>query len=399
MRRFESCLYCPTGFSRELKPVTNGELQHLSIDLLNKTSSTKWLPGDTEVFAEEVSKVSYKEEFHFVETLYRVLIPANDNMFAETASKMSIAGSGFERIRNATIKRVMEYDSTVKLWDATKRLHPLHQQLPHTIFYGDNYQYFNELRRLGIPFDLKSARKEVRNTLQKLHGATAADLLEKWDHNKLLRERMLKILRIASYVTPKTAVSSKNIDKLTRHSLKTKLLADLESNAYNMGLFINSEDSDFRDVIRFFQEPTERLIPLAFVTTYKTSLYATCPKALAPANLLDGDDGKDRNAALEMNFVVQNLVTAWPRKYDKIHDFDHKTPLKDVLPMSLDINKLMVKRSDTLWAKLIREEEVGFPNADEFDFNWSGNRGITETPIEKSGLRVRKNANSMIEDV
>ena len=67
--------------------------------------------------------------------------------------------------------------------------------------------------------------------------------------------------------------------------------------------------------------------------------------------------------------------------------------------MSLDINKLMVKRSDTLWAKLIREEEVGFPNADEFDFNWSGNRGITETPIEKSGLRVRKNANSMIEDV
>ena len=100
------------------------------------------------------------EDFILTETLYRVLIPTTDNLYAETTSKMSCGNNGWERIRNSTLRRVMEFDSTIKLWNATRRGHPLFQQLPHTIFYGKDSENYFRLRRLNVPTNLKSAREE-----------------------------------------------------------------------------------------------------------------------------------------------------------------------------------------------------------------------------------------------
>ena len=48
-KTFEAGLYTPKGFVRELTPVTNMDLQHLSIQVMNKTSSKALTKGNTEV--------------------------------------------------------------------------------------------------------------------------------------------------------------------------------------------------------------------------------------------------------------------------------------------------------------------------------------------------------------
>ena len=59
MKRFESCLYTPLGFSRELDPISNADLQNLSINFLNKTSKIKFATSNIEVYSEEVSKAGF----------------------------------------------------------------------------------------------------------------------------------------------------------------------------------------------------------------------------------------------------------------------------------------------------------------------------------------------------
>ena len=46
---FEACLYNPSGTLRELKPITNDDLQGLSVPLLNMTTSKAITKGNTEI--------------------------------------------------------------------------------------------------------------------------------------------------------------------------------------------------------------------------------------------------------------------------------------------------------------------------------------------------------------
>ena len=59
-KTFENYLYVPSGFARKINPITNADLQNLSIDLMNKTSSKCIMKGGIEVSAEEITK----EGFH-----------------------------------------------------------------------------------------------------------------------------------------------------------------------------------------------------------------------------------------------------------------------------------------------------------------------------------------------
>ena len=176
---------------------------------------------------------------------------------------------------------------------------------------------------------------------------------------------------------------------------------DLDKNVNSMGMINNREDFKFSDVIRKFQEPTEKHLPLTFTTTYKTSMYAMTSKYISPAKMWDSEPIQgmvQKDAAVEFNFIVRNLVTAWPRKFDALHDFDHETPIKEVLPENTEISKVEVRRSDSIYAKIIRGEVCTFPSVEaleEVGFGWKGIRGFTEkTLIDVKGLRVRKNAAS-----
>ena len=271
--------------------------------------------------------------------------------------------------------------------------------MPHTIFYGENsLSYFN-LRRLGISTDIMMARKEFRNFIRTGKGQAfkpeAANVLENWNFQRAIRGRLYKAVTIASHVIPRAAVNSKIISDLVRHSLKTELLEDLEKNTWSMGLMFNDEDRLFSDAIRKFQEPTEKMLPLSFTTTYKTSLYAECPKYIAPATIWDSEPVTGmitKDAAVEFAFLVRNLVTAWPRRFDRLHDYDHTIPIKDVLPTNFDCSKVRVMRSDSNWAKIVRGEQ-DFPvdestNGDD----WKGYRIFAEKKIDAKGLRPRRNA-------
>ena len=395
---FESCLYNPYGTVRELKPITNGDLQNLSIPLMNATTSKAITRGNVEVRAEELMVAHAREDFILTETLYQVLIPTVNNMYTDITCEMSIEGNGWERIRNAALNRIMQFDSTVKLWNATKRKHPLFQQLPHTIFYGTTEHYFR-LRRLNIPTDLKMAREEFRNLMRtgqtKAIKPEAANILSNWNFDLKFRRRLFKALLIASHVVPRAAVNSRIFNATVVHSLRTELLHDLESNAYSMGRVTNSEDFRFCEVIRKFQEPTEKFLPLSFTTTYKSSMYAVNSKYLTPARMLDSEPIQGivkRDAAVELNFIVQCLITPWTRRFDRLHDFDHQIPIRDVLPENLDMSKVSVKRSDSSWAKILRGE-TSFPKEGiEKGEVWTGVRGFSEEYInEKVGLKERKN--------
>ena len=48
-KTFEAGLYTPKGFTRKITPVTNTDLQHLSVQVMNKTSSKALTKGNTEV--------------------------------------------------------------------------------------------------------------------------------------------------------------------------------------------------------------------------------------------------------------------------------------------------------------------------------------------------------------
>ena len=397
-KRFESCLYTPLGFVRDLNPVCKNDLQNLSIGFLNKISKAKFIAENVEVYAEELNKAYVDGEFCYTDTLYKVVIPLCDNMIAEANSKSSDGESGWQRIRESTLKRVMEYDSTVKLWDASRRYHPLFQDLPHTIFYEPNSTQYFKLNRLQVPMHAKMARHEFRRLIKtgsmNSMKPGAMNVLDDWNHNILIRSKLLRVLRIASNVTPKLALNSKVLSNLVRHSLKTELLEDIKSNAYKMGLVTSYQDLEFREAINLFQEPSERFVPLSFTTTYKTSLYAVVPKCITPACLLDTEDDQgciQTDRAVEFNFVVQNLTTAWIKKYDRLHDWSHKTPIKNVLPQNMDRDKLVVKRNRSFWAKTIREEPV-FMNESEMEQKWTGNRNFQEVKIETRGLRPRLNA-------
>ena len=356
------------------------------------------MAGNVEVYAEELTKAFIEGEFCYTDTLYKVVIPLCDNIFAEATSKCSTGGNGWQRIRDATLKRIMEYDSTIKIWDATRRHHPLFQDLPHTIFYEPNSTQYFKLNRLGVPMHAKMARHEFRRLIKT--GSTnqmkpgALNVLDDWNHNILLRSKLTRALRIASHVTPKLAINSNVMANLVRHSLRTELLEDIKANAYNMGLVINYQDLDFREGINLFQEPSERFVPLSFSTTYKTSLYAVLPNCITPACLYDSEDEQGQvqtDKAVEFNFIVQNLTTAWIRKYDKLHDWSHEIPIKNVLPQNTDRDKLVVKRSRSFWAKTIRNEPV-FMNETANEQKWCGKRNFLEVRIDTRGLRPRFNA-------
>ena len=398
MKKFESCLYVPQGFARAIQPVTNSDLQHLTVDLLNKTSLNEFKLGCVEIDAQEIVRVFAKEEFSYYETLYRVLLPITSNMTAETAITTENGDQGWERIRNTTIRRVMEFDSTIKLWDVNRRLHPLYQKLPHSIMHDGRSNYHFILRRLDIPTDLSEARKEFRNLTKSGSSsrlrAGAENILTNWNHNELIRKRLLRCLKIASNVVPKMATCSPKFTKMVRHSLKTELLKDVEMNAHNMGMTTDCEEPEFSFCIRHFQEPTEKFLPMNFTTTYKTSLYAVLPKAVSPAVIYDFDYGKigKKDNAIEMNFMVQNLVTAWPRRFDKVHDMTHETPIKDVLPETCNSTKVNIMHSDSVIAKLIRKpDETQYPMTVP-SVNWTGKRSFREITINPKGLKMRKNA-------
>ena len=396
---FEACMYNPSGTVRELKPITNSDMQNLSIPLMNVTTSKAISRDNAEIQAEELMVAYSCDDFYLTDTLYRVFIPTVDNMFAETACRLTGDDSGWERIRNGTIKRIMQFDSTIKLWDATRRRHPLFQQLPHTIFHGMDSDHFFKLRRLSIPTDLKTARREFRKIVKtgqdQMIGHDAENILKSWNFNLELRRRLMKGLLISSYVLPRAAINSRILGSVVKHSLRTELLHDLEVNAYSMGLIENSEDFRFCDIIRKFQEPTEKFLPLTFTTTYKTSLYAWCPKYITPARLWDSEPIKGmvkKDAAVEFSVVVRNLVTPWPRKFDGLHDFNHRIPIREVLPENIDASKIKVRRSDSMWAKISRGEP-GIPvESEDFEYGWKGAKNFQETKIEERGLKLRKNA-------
>ena len=328
-----------------------------------------------------------------------MLIPVCDDMYTEAACKLNEMDEGWERIRDAVIKRLMQYDGTIKLWSATRRHHPLFQKLPHTLFYGDDSQSYFTLKRLAIPTNLLEARKEFRTAIKT--GQTqaikpdASNIVSDWNFQKDTRRRLFKALKIASHMTPRAATNSRIFSAMVKHSLQTELLADLEINAHSMGLIKNDEDYDFSNVIHKFQEPTEKMIPISFVTTYKTTLYAICPKYIAPATMWDSEPIQQisrKDAAVEYNVVIQNLNTAWPKRFDKIHDFDHRIPIKDVLPENYDLSKVKVFRSSSKWAKIARGEHE-FPEDDTSnDDDWNGFKSFQEKKIDMKGLRPRKNA-------
>ena len=58
-KTFENFLYVPNGFARKINPITNADLQNLSIDLMNKTSSKCIMKGGIEISAEEITKASF----------------------------------------------------------------------------------------------------------------------------------------------------------------------------------------------------------------------------------------------------------------------------------------------------------------------------------------------------
>ena len=340
------------------------------------------------------------EDFILTETLYRVLIPTTDNLYAETTSKVSCGDNGWERIRNSTLRRIMEYDSTVKLWSTTKRGHPLFQQLPHTIFYGKDSEHYFRLRRLNIPTDLKSARTEFKTLIKTGQSQAikpfAENFISDWNFNLEMRRRLFKALMISSFVMPRSTINSRILQTMVDHSLKTELLHDIETNAYSMGLVSNSEDLRFSEVIRKFQEPSERFLPMAFLTTYKSSIYAIKSKYISPAKLWDSEPIQgmtSKDAAVEFNFIIRNLTTPWPRKYDSLHEFDHGMPIREVLPENMDLGKVMVRRSDSIWAKIARGEEQIPEEEEKKETEWAGTKIFKEKVMNTKGLKLRKNAN------
>ena len=397
MKTYESQLYVPFGSKRTIIPISNSAMDNLSIDLLNKTTTIPIRKGGIEIQSEELLKAG-GDDFEYFETSYRVLVPLVDNIQAEVTSRNSVGGNGWERIRNSVLDSCMNYDSTIKLWDATRKTSTLYQNLPHTIFYGNELSTANyfKLRRLEIPCTLKQARKEFRDISQKFHGVRADESLLKWNFDANKRRRLLKILRIASFVIPKSVTKSNSLNRHVRHSLQTELLKNVETNCNNMGLVTAAEDYSFRDIIRKFQEPTEVNLPLSFTTCYKTSLYAMKPTTLIPATMFDSeplDGSMKKSAGVEFNFIFQNLVSAWVKKYDQIHDFSHHIPMKTVLPENTNLDKIIVRRSSSNWARMLRNESGNLPTQEEIVKNrWKGRRNFDEIKLQSSILRTRRNA-------
>ena len=399
MKLFESQLYVPFGAKREISPVTNTAMDNLSIDLLNKTTTAKITKGGIEIQAEELLMAT-SDDFEYFETSYRVLIPLVGNIQADLTCKNSVGGNGWERIRNCVLKSCMQFDSTVKLWNAARKTSTLFQNLPHTIFYGTEpttATYF-KLRRLEIPFTMKSARREYKNAVSKLKGPEEDDSFLNWNFNIGKRRRLQKILRISSHMMPRAAVSSCCVNNHVQHSLRTELLRNIEINCENLGLFTVTEDYNFSNTIRKFQEPTEVNLPLSFTTCYRSSLYAAKPSTLNPAIMWDSNSPywQKKSAGVEFNFIIQNLISAWTKKYDQLHDFSHKIPIKTVLPESTNLESVIVKRSCSNWAKTLRNEAGCIPSSEENKGSeWKGKRNFDVVSIDSNILRTRRNANTL----
>ena len=398
MKSFESQLYVPFGSKREISPIMNTDMDNLSIDLLNKTTTSKITKGGVEIQAEELLMAT-ADDFEYFETSYRVLIPIVGNLQADITCKNSVGGNGWERIRNSVLKSCMQYDSTVKLWNAARKTSNLFQNLPHTIFYGTEpttATYF-KLRRLEIPFTMKSARREYKNAIKKLKEMEDEEDLFNWKFSITKRRRLQKILRISSHMMPRAAISSSCVDNHVQHSLKTELLRNIETNCENLGLITVSEDYNFSNTIRKYQEPTEVNLPLSFTTCYRTSIYATKPTTMNPAIMWDSETPfwQKKSAGVEFNFIIQNLVSAWIKKYDQLHDFTHKIPIKSVLPENTDLGNVVVKRSCSNWAKTLRNEAGCIPSSEEDKgLQWKGKRSFDVTSIDSNIFRTRRNANT-----
>ena len=393
MKRFENVMFVPKGYVREIKPVCNGELDNLSIELMNKTSVVNLRESGAEVHMEELTKVC-SGDFSWTETLFKVLVSMESCMRADLNSKMSVNHGGWEKMRNNVVECCLRFDSTIKLWDATRKESTLFQELPHTIFYEGNSNYF-KFRRLGIPTSLKEARREYRSMSQILHGDRSIPHLSSWDFDVDYRKRLRYLVKVASFVIPRTAVRSNNLSKNVRHSLKTELLAVLKTNGVRPENFTAGLDDEFADLIRKFQEPTEQELPRTFATCYKTSLYACCPDSIAPAIMWDSQiKGQNRrlNTAVEFNFISQCLVSPWLKKYDVLHGLSHKIPVKEVLSDKFNMDGVEIKRSNSTIAKAIRGDcNVENMDLQTDDCYWTGRKHFKEIKVNQSGLRLRKN--------
>ena len=128
MKRFENVMFVPKGYVREIKPVCNGELDNLSIELMNKTSVVNLRESGAEVHMEELTKVC-SGDFSWTETLFKVLVSMESCMRADLNSKMSVNHGGWEKMRNNVVECCLRFDSTIKLWDATRKESTLFQEL------------------------------------------------------------------------------------------------------------------------------------------------------------------------------------------------------------------------------------------------------------------------------
>ena len=134
----------------------------------------------------------------------------------------------------------MQYDATIKIWSATRRHHPLFQQLPHTIYYGDDSNSYFTLKRLSIPTNLVEARKEFRLAIKtgqtQAFKPEAVNVTSDWNFQRETRRRLFKAMKIASHLTPRAATNSRIFSTMVKHSLQTELLMDIEMNAFLLGI-------------------------------------------------------------------------------------------------------------------------------------------------------------------
>ena len=83
------------------------------------------------------------------------------------------------------------------------------------------------------------------------------------------------------------------------------------------------------------------------------------------------------------------------KKYDQVHDFSHHIPMKTVLPENTDLDKIIVRRSNSNWARMFRNEAGNLPTQEEIIKNeWKGKRNFDEINLHSSILRTRRNATS-----
>ena len=69
--------------------------------------------------------------------------------------------------------------------------------------------------------------------------------------------------------------------------------------------------------------------------------------------------------------------------------------MKTVLPENTNLDKVIVRRSSSNWARMLRNESGNLPTKEEIVKNeWKGKRNFDEINLHSSILRTRRNATS-----